>query len=90
MGKLKFRVDKLTRSLPPSWAELDRLFWLVSERPSQAELNAFNANEKKMATPEQQKLVEAFYDRNCPKAWIAFDTVYPNWDECPELKAYET
>ncbi len=89
MGKLKFRIVKLTRSLPPSWADLERLFWQVSERPSQTELNAFNANAKKMATPEQQNLVEAFYDRNCPRAWVAFDTVYPLWSECPDLKNHE-
>ncbi len=85
MGKLKFRLDKLTRSLPPSWAELDRLFWQVSERPLQAELDALKASEETI-TPEQQQIVDAYMTKNSPRAWAAFDAIYPNWGECPELQ----
>jgi hypothetical protein len=77
---IKNRIDTLSRKMPPSWAELERLFWKVAKRPSQAELDALKADQHGLATDAQKALADAYMTKNMHRTLATF---YPNWKGVP-------
>jgi hypothetical protein len=82
-ASIKTKLDKLDRRVPPTWEDLQGLIFWAAEKPSDIELDALIAQGRGRATPEQDALVEAFYDRNLPRIHAYWTVKYPGWEAAP-------